>query len=134
MHFEKIISVLYSTHSAPIFIKILNCTIRSDVLFQKCFRQPPEDLSALLMIFEKSFAESCQLCHLFDLQKNDVRISICAHYATFRIGDNDLRRSPADWTCPSAPDGGSLRTSPRLDESRRLKRENLRKRLPRQRH
>lgn len=41
------------------------------------------------------------------------------------LNDDDLHRSPANWTCPSAPDEGSPRTSPRPDESRRLKRENL---------
>lgn len=43
--------------------------ILSDVLLQKCFRQPPEDLGALLMVFKKSLAEGCQLCHLFNLQR-----------------------------------------------------------------
>jgi len=108
------------------FVSIFLTTwIQSDILFQEYFRQSPEDFSALLMIFKKSFAESCQLCYLFDLQKIVIRISTCAHHTTFQTNDDNSRRSPANWTCPSVPNGDSPRTSLQLDESRRLKRENL---------
>lgn len=95
----------------------------ANVLFEKRLRQPSKYINTLLMVLEKSLAKGCQLSDLFDLQRNDMKILVRGLSVMFN--DDDLRRFPANWTCPSAPDEGSPRTSPRPDESRRLKRENL---------